>query len=153
MAWMSDSPPAQGSPDLGAHLEALGRVLGSREAEHAAAFEAARARLERLRAQVAQAVERFHAAARAAGAPHLRVEVGEIRVDDKHLRALEFDLVRGRHKAVVTARSRGDVTLVGPFRVGKKEGPCRSFAADAAEELEPALAGFLARFVEEAAAP
>jgi hypothetical protein len=37
--------------------------------------------------------------------------------------------------------------------VGKTEGPCRSFGEDAAEELEVALADFLARFVEEAAAP
>jgi hypothetical protein len=150
---MSESPHPEASADLNARLEALGRVLGSREAEHAAAFGAARARIQWLHAQVAEAVERFHAAARAAGAPHLRVELTEIRVDDKHLRALEFDLVRGSHKAVVTARSRGDVTLVGPFRVGKAEGPCRSFAADAAEKLESALADFLESFLEEAAAP
>jgi hypothetical protein len=134
-------------------MEALGRALGSRESEHAAALEAARKRIGRLRERVVEAFERFHTAARAAGAPHLRVELSEIRVNDKHLRALEFELVRGRHKAVVTAKSRGDITLVGPFRVGKTEGPCRSFGEDAAEELEVALADFLARFVEEAAAP
>ena len=150
---MSESPHPEASADLSARLETLGRVLGSREAEHAAAFGAARARIQSLHARVAEAVERFHAAARAAGAPHLRVELTEIRVDDKHLRALDFDLLRGRHKAVVTARSRGDVTLVGPFGAGKAEGPCRSFAADATEELEPALANFLERFLEEAAAP
>jgi hypothetical protein len=150
---MSNPLRPQAFADLGARLEALGRALGSREAEHTAAFEAARARIEWLHALVAEAVERFHAAVRAAGAPHLCVELTEIRVDDKHLRALEFDLVRGRHKAVVTAKSRGDVTLVGPFQVGKVEGPCRSFAADAAEELESALADFLESFLEEAAAP
>jgi hypothetical protein len=149
---MSEPPHSEASPDLGARLEVLGRSIGSREAEHAAAFEAARARIERLHAQVAGAVERFHAAARA-GAPHLRVELTGIRVDDKHLRALEFDLVRGRHRAVVTSKSRGDVTLVGPFRVGKTEGPCRSFTADATEALESALAAFLERFLEEATAP
>ena len=150
---MSESPHPEVFADLGARLEALGRTLGSREAEHAAAFGAARARIQGLHARVAEAVERFHTTARAAGAPQLRVELTEIRVDDKHLRALEFDLLRGRHKAVVTARSRGDVTLVGPFRTGKAEGPCRSFAADATEELESALADFLESFLEEAAAP
>jgi hypothetical protein len=124
---MSDPPRPEASADLGARLEALGRALGSREAEHAAA--------------------------RAAGAPHLRVELSEIRVDDKHLRALEFDLVRGRHGAVVRARSHGDVRLEGPLRVGKTEGPCRSFAGDAAQKLESALADLLERFLEEAAAP
>jgi hypothetical protein len=151
--WMSEPPNTEAPPDLGARLEALGRALGSREAEHADAFEVARDRIERLHAQVAGAVERFHAAARAAGAPHLRVELTGIRVDDKHLRALEFDLVRGHHKAVVTAKSRGDITLVGPFRVGKAEGPCRSFAAAAEQELGSALVAFLGNFLEEAAAP
>lgn len=150
---MPDFPPSQAAVDLGAHLETLGRSIGAREAEHAAGFEAARARIERLHGLVTGAVERFHAAAWASGAPHLRIEVTEIRVDDKHLRAHEFDLVRGRHKAVVTAKSRGDVTLVGPFRVGKAEGPCRSFDADAEAELESALVSFLVSFLEEAAAP
>lgn len=150
---MSEAAHAEASTDLGARLEALGHSLGLREAEHAAALEAARARIERLRAQVVGAVERFHAAARVVGAPQLRVEVTGIRVDDKHLRALEFDLLRGRHKAVVTAKSCGDLTLVGPFRVGKTEGPCRSFAADAAMELESSLAEFLESFLEQAATP
>jgi hypothetical protein len=40
MARMSPPPRTQGSPDLGARLEALERALGSRESEHAAALEA-----------------------------------------------------------------------------------------------------------------
>jgi hypothetical protein len=81
------------------------------------------------------------------------VEVGELRVDDKHLRAMEFELRRGRHRAIVTAKSRGEVTLVGPFRAGKAEGPCKSFPFEAPEELRRALGDFLERFVEEAATP
>lgn len=150
---MSESPRPEPSHDLGARLEALGRAIGEREAAHGAALEAARARIEGLREQVARAVDCFHAATAAAGAPHLRVHVGEIRSDDKHLRAVEFDLVRGRHKAVVTAKSRGQVTLVGPFQVGKAEGPCLSFPFDAGEELERALGSFLEKFLEQAAAP
>ncbi|MEN8182314.1 MAG: hypothetical protein ABFS46_07245, partial [Myxococcota bacterium] len=62
-------------------------------------------------------------------------------------------LRRGRHQAIVTVKSRGEVTLVGPFRSGKTEGPCRSFPYDAEEELHKALGDFLERFLEEAATP
>lgn len=145
-------PPASTS-DLGDRLAALGRTLGEREAAHEAGLDRARAAAARMREQVCAALERFHASAAEAGAPHLRIAVSEVRVDDKHLRAVEFDLLRGRHKAIVVAKARGDVTLVGPFHIGKDEGPCRSFPADAATELDEGLAGFLERFVEEAATP
>ena len=147
--------PAPNSPDAdwSARFEALGRELGEREAEHGAALERARGFAEKLRDQVAAALERFHAAAAGAGAPHLRVDVSPIRIDDKHLRAVEFNLVRGRHKAVIVAKARGDVTLVGPFHVGKNEGPCKSFPMESEAELQQALGDFLARLAEEAAAP
>ena len=148
---MSVAPPPEA--DLGSRLEALGRTLGAREAEHRASLDAARARAEGLRAQITAALERFHRAAAEAGAPHLQVALSEIRPDDKHLRAIEFDLSRGRHKAIVTAKSRGDVTLVGPFRSGNNEGPCLTFPLDAGEELADALGAFLVRFLEEAATP
>jgi hypothetical protein len=45
------------------------------------------------------------------------------------------------------------VTLVGPFRTGKPEGPCKTFPWDAREELDAALGDFLERFLEEAATP
>lgn len=145
--------PAPCADDLGQRLAALGRQLGEREAAHLAGMAAARRCAESLRECVAEALERFHAAAAAAGAPHLRVELGPVRVDDKHLRSVEFDLQRGRHKAIVTAKGRGDVTLVGPFHVGKTEGPCRSFPIEAQDELRGALVPFLERFLEEAATP
>lgn len=150
---MPQSPQARPEPDLGERLAHLGRTLGEREAAHRAELEAARACAERVRGDVADALARFHAAAESAGAPHLRVSLSEIRIDDKHLRAVEFDLERGRHKAVVVAKSRGELTLVGPFRVGKPEGPCRSFPFDARPEIEQALADFLESFLEEAATP
>ncbi len=146
---MPEEPPS----DLGERLEALGRALGAREAEHRAALDQARACAEKLRSDVAAALERFHEAAAAAGAPQLRIELSDTRVDDKHLRSVEFDLLRGRHKAIVTAKGRGEVTLVGPFRMGKTEGPCLSFPFDAEAELRAALATFLERFLEEAATP
>lgn len=152
---MADAPGSVSSSGsgLGSRLAQLGRSLGEREAEHREGLDAARSCAEQLRGLVLAALERFHWAAAEAGAPHLRIGVGEVRVDDKHLRAVEFDLQRGRYKAIVTAKSRGEVTLVGPFRVGKPEGPCLSFPFDAEAELSGALEDFLARFVEEAATP
>ncbi len=142
------------APDpLSSRLAVLGRELGAREAAHGPALDRARSFADRLRGQVTAALEHFHAAARDAGAPHLRVEVGPVRADDKHLRAVEFDLLRGRYKAVVVAKARGDVTLVGPFHVGKDEGPCKSFPMEAEAELSQALGDFLARFLAEAASP
>ena len=99
------------------------------------------------------AVAAFHAAAEASGAPHLRVDVGPTRLDEKHVRAIEFEVRRGRHAGVVTVKARGDVTLVGPFRTGKTEGPCRTFPWDAEAEIRKALGDFLERFLEEAATP
>ena len=145
--------PEDPRSDLGERLEALGRTLGAREAEHRAGLDQARACAEKLHSEVAAALERFHRAAAAAGAPHLRIELSDTRVDDKHLRSVEFDLQRGRHKAIVTAKGRGEVTLVGPFRTGKTEGPCLSFPIDAEAELRAALVSFLERFLEEAATP
>jgi hypothetical protein len=139
--------------DLSARLDALGVTLGAREAAHADDLDEARRQIDRLRVEVASALACFHAAAARCGAPHLQVELSDVRTDDKHLRSLEFNLIRGRHKAIVTAKSRGDITLVGPFHVGKTEGPCQSFAFHAQEELAAALGDFMETFLEEAASP
>lgn len=147
------SPPPARSRPLVESLAALGRSLGEREAEHRDALEAARKAAERWRAVVAEALAAFSDAAASAGAPQLQVEPSPLRVDDKHLRAWQFDLRRGRHAAIVTVKSRGEVTLVGPFREGKVEGPCLTFPWDAEEELHDALGEFLERFLEEAATP
>jgi hypothetical protein len=138
---------------LGERLEALGRELGQREAAFAEGLQEARVRAGELRADVAAALDRFHAAAGRAGARHLSLEVSAVRVDDKHLRSCEFELSRGHHRAIVTVKSRGEVTLVGPFRLGKKEGPCRSFPLSPSGEFAVAFEGFLASFVAAAASP
>lgn len=138
---------------LGERLEELGRELGEREAAHGEGIGQARARAEELRTRVADAVTRFHAAARKAGAPHLELRVSPVRVDDKHVRSCEFELGRGRHRAIVTVKSRGEVTLVGPFRAGKTEGPCRSFPLAPSVEFDAALESFVCSFVEDAATP
>lgn len=144
---------ARGPASLRSRLADAGRRLGSREAEHGTALSEARLRAAKLHSAVADAVAGFNDGARAAGAPHLVLEVGEPRVDDKHLRAVEFELRRGRHRAIVTVKSRGEVTLVGPFKAGKQEGPCQTFPWGSDADLQRALGDFLERFAEEAATP
>jgi len=146
-------PEAHSRVDLRDRLAAAGTLLGTREASHRAALDEARQRCDALRVLVLEALEAFHATAAAAGAPHLRVDVTPVRLDEKHVRAIEFEVRRGRHAGVVTVKSRGDVTLVGPFRTGKTEGPCRTFPWDAKDDICVALGDFLLRFLEEAATP
>ena len=150
---MAPSPSPDASPDLGSRLARLGRTLGEREAAHREALERARRCAKSLHADVAVALDRFHASVAEAGASHLRVELGDVHLDDKHLRAVEFDLTRGRHKAIIVAKAQGELTLVGPFKVGKVEGPCLSFPFGAEDEIRAALGSFLERFLEEAATP
>ena len=138
---------------LGERLEALGRELGEREAAFAEGLQEARARAEELRTDVADALTRFHAAAEKAGARHLSMSVSAVRLDDKHVRSCEFELSRGHHRAIVTVKSCGEVTLVGPFQAGKEEGPCRSFPLAPSDEFAAAFEDFLASFVEDAATP
>ncbi len=134
-------------------LSRLGKRLGQREAEHAADLAAAQEHAHALHQLVSEGLEAFHAAATESGAGHLQVTLSQVRTDDKHLRAVEFDLTRGRHRAIITVKSKGQVTLVGPFHQGKTEGPCKSFPFDAEAELAPALESFLESFLEEAATP
>lgn len=147
--------PATFPPDpLRERLAAAGRALGAREAPHRAALDEASARCRALHGRVRAALEAFAAAAAAAGAPHLALTVSEPRLDDKHVRASEFQVGRGRHVGIVVVKAKREVTLVGPFRAGQQEGPCRSLSFDApAAELDAALAEFLERLVEEAATP
>jgi len=134
-------------------LSELGRTIGERESSHRPGITRARHCIDGLRDRVEKGLDAFHIAVSKAGAPHLEVTLSEIRTDDKHLRSIEFELVRGRYKAIVTGKSRGEITLVGPFRVGKTEGPCRTFPVEATDEIDAALATFLEEFLEEAATP
>lgn len=147
------APDASRAPSLRDRLAAVGSAIGAREAAHTAGLSEARRIAGGLRDLVAQGLAGFEEAVTRAGAPHLTVDVGEIRLDEKHVRAYEFELARGRHRAIVTVKSRGEVTLVGPFRTGKPEGPCKTFPWDARDELDAALGDFLERFLEEASTP
>jgi hypothetical protein len=146
-------PDARSQLHLRDRLAAAGTLLGEREAAHRAGLDEAQQRCEALRVLVLDALDAFHASAAAAGAAHLRVDVTPVRLDEKHVRAIEFEVRRGRHAGVVTVKSRGDVTLVGPFRTGKTEGPCRTFPWDSKDDICSALGDFLLRFLDEAATP
>jgi hypothetical protein len=139
--------------DLRERLAAKGRTLGERESPYRPALEEARVRCEALHRQTRAALEAFRDAAARAGAPHLALELSPPRLDEKHVRAVEFEVRRGRHVGLVVVKARGDVTFVGPFRTGKAEGPCRSLPADDPGAVEHALGEFLEQVAEEAATP
>ncbi len=138
--------------ELNDRIKAIAQDVVKREAAHCEAIDLARSKAEELQGRVESAMSLFNAAV-VETAPYLQVAVSPTRVDDKHLHAVEFNLERGRHRAVVTVKSKGVVTLVGPFRAGKKEGPCLSFPIDASDDIDDALGDFLERFLEEAATP
>lgn len=138
---------------LSDRLARVGQDLGAREAGHREAIAEAWRRAQSLRAEVGVALEAFVKAASQAGAPQLAVQLGETRTDEKHLRSVQFDLARGRTRAIVTVKSRGEATLVGPFHAGKPEGPCKTFLYGAEDELHAALGDFLEKFLMEAANP
>ena len=138
---------------LSNRMAQLGKALGEREAVHRDAITEAWRRAGTLRLEVAAALGAFAREASQAGAAQLEVQLGDVRTDDKHIRSVQFDLARGRSRAVVTVKSRGEVTLVGPFHAGKAEGPCKSFPYGADDELRAALGDFLEKFIAEAANP
>jgi hypothetical protein len=150
---MQDGVPPPDAADLRGRLAVAGRALGARESVNREALAEATRRAEALRGVVSDALDAFHSAVSEAGAPHLRVELGPVRLDAKHVRAIEFEVRRGRHAGIITVKSRGDVTLVGPFRTGKTEGPCRTFPWDADADIRKALGDFLELFLDEAATP
>ena len=148
------APPSAGpSDDLRVRLEALGRELGRREAAEAAALADAWRHAEAVRARVADALGGLHDGLAAAGASHLRLQLGPLRLDEKHVRAVQFEVARGRTQLLVTVKSRGEVVLVGPFRTGKEEGPCQRVPWDDQDALSKALLERLAKLAEEALAP
>ncbi len=135
---------------LAAQLEKLGKSLGEREGVHAQRLEHVRERASELYERVRLGLEGFHRGSREAGAPHLVVELSAPRIDDKRIRSVQFDLSRGCHRMIVTAKSKGEVTLVGPFKVGKQEGPCKRIPLDDDAAIDAALGEVLAEFLDTA---
>lgn len=138
--------------NLNARIQAIAEGVVEREKSHAEAVAQARSKAEELHGVVASAIDRFNETV-SDRVPELHVEVSAPRIDDKHIHAVEFELGRGRHRAIVTVKSKGEVTLVGPFRTGKKEGPCRSFPVAANDDIQDAMGDFLERFLQEAVSP
>lgn len=133
-------------------LAELGRQLIERERNHSTDLKQAFEYANKVHARLASALEGFHALI-LPEAPQLAIELGGPRIDEKHLHAVQFDLRRGRHRAIFTIKSRGEITMVGPFREGKTEGPCRSFPLTAEAEIEAALEELVLSFVQEAVRP
>ena len=133
-------------------LTELGRRLVDREAAQADQRARAHRVAVSLHRRAERALKAYHDTV-LPSMPALCVRLSEPRVDDKHLHAVEFDLERGSHRAIVTVKHREEVTLVGPFRLGKTEGPCLSFPVAAESEIEKALDQFLYAFIEAAVSP
>lgn len=138
---------------LDERMNEAGRRLGEREAPHADSLEAAASHARALHVKVQNALRRFHEASRQSGAGHLIITVSEPQLDAKHVRAFQFEVSRGRARAIVTVKTRGEVTLVGPFRAGAPEKPCRTLSLEAEAEIEDALGDLLENFLEEATRP
>lgn len=131
-------------------MNEAGTRFGQREAEHADALSAVRGHARTLHAKVRKALDGFEQAAAEAGSPHLKIVLSDPELDAKHIRAVQFEIARGRTRAIVTAKSRGDVTLVGPFDHGKPEKPCRSLSLDDPGPIEEALGDLLEQFLDQA---
>lgn len=145
-------PPEQVAA-LRARLDAAGRTLGERELSHRKALAEAERRARLLHGAVGDAIASFQSGLAAAGGPPVSFTVCEPRLDDKHVRSFQVELRRGRHVALVVLKSRGDVTLVGPFHAGKTEGPCQTIPWESQPELFERLGAFLEQFVDEALTP
>ncbi len=137
---------------LNERLEKLGQVLAERERDLSSDMDRAFGYAHKLHDRLASALDVFHAQVME-DAPQLALTLSEVEVDEKHLHSVQFQLERGRHRAVFIVKSRGEVTFVGPFRAGKTEGPCRSFSFNSADEIEKALEDFVVAFVDQAATP
>jgi hypothetical protein len=109
-------------------FEALARELAERDRAIGASLAEARSAAAELRRHAEHAVATFCAAARAQGAEHLtEIRVGPVEPDEKHVDCVQLRIARGRHELVCVADAEGRITLVGPFRRGKQEGPCADF--------------------------
>ncbi len=136
---------------LNERLKAIGEALRDREMGNAEALSVAWKRIEEIHGRVKDGLAGFESGAGDVG--HLAVSLSEPRVDDKHLHAVQFDVSRGRHRVIVTAKTKGVVTLVGPFRDGDTEGPCKRIDLDDDAAIDAGLEAVLADFLEAAFAP
>ena len=112
-------------------FSALAHELATRDRDLGPGLEDARQGARRLRAHAAGCIAEFAAAATSCWAPHLaEIEVGSVEPDEKHVDCIQFKVRRGRFEIVCVAKAKGKVTLVGPYKRGKSEKPCRDFALE-----------------------
>ena len=109
-------------------FEKLARELALRDRDLSESLRDAGAAAEERRTHALACIDAFAAAARAEGAEHLTdVAVGPLGTDAKHVDCASFTVARGRWKSVCVAKAapKAKVTLVGPFKKGQPEKPCR----------------------------
>jgi len=108
----------------------LAGSLAARDAELAGGLDAARAAAQEMHARLVAHATAFRDEVEARGAPHLgHVEVGPVEPDEKHVDAVQVRVWRGRWEIVYVAKACGEMTLVGPYRVGKSDQPpCNTLA-------------------------
>ncbi len=136
---------------LSERLEGIGAELREREDGERDKFERTWERAREIHARVEAGLAGF---ARGAGdVEHLAVELSTPRNDDKHLHAVQFDASRGRHRVIATVKAKGVVTLVGPFKDGDTEGPCKRIDLDDDAAIDAGLEAVLVDFLEVAFAP
>jgi hypothetical protein len=128
---------------LAEELAARDRLLVSR-------LEEVREAAVRLREVAAEAVDAFRRTVHAEGAQHLAdVEVSSVEPDEKHVDCVQVRIQRGRWEALVVAKAGGKVTLVGPFRRGKTEQPCRDFELSG-KQVEEGVEGLVDALIRQA---
>jgi hypothetical protein len=117
-----------------ARFEQLAAALADRDRGVSSSLESVRPALEGLRAKALGAIEAFVRVARAHGGAHLTdIELSAVESDEKHVDCLQFKVARGRWELTCVGKSRGVVTLVGPYRRGGPEKPCAHFPLPSAE--------------------
>ncbi len=135
-----------------ARFEQLAATLADRDRDVSESLGSVRPALEALRGQALGDIEAFVRVAREHGGAHLTdVAVGPVEWDEKHVDCLQFKVARGRWELTCVGKSRGVVTLVGPYRRGKPEKPCAEFPLPG-READAALEDRLLSLLREASA-
>ncbi|MDP6981051.1 MAG: hypothetical protein QF570_21020 [Myxococcota bacterium] len=129
-------------------LEGIGAGLREREEAEREKLEYAWKRAGEIHGRVEAGLAGF--ARGAGGVEHLAVELSAPRRDDKHFHAVQFDVSRGRHRVIATVKTKGVVTLVGPFKDGDTEGPCKRIDLDDDAAIDAGLEAVLADFLDTA---
>ena len=131
-------------------LVELAERLMQRDRDLAAPLEAVWEAARELREEAHAAVEAFRGVLLARGAGHLaRIEVGPVEPDEKHVDCVQFRIARGRWQALYVGKAAGKATLVGPFKLGHSEQPCRDFPLRG-PEVERGLEDLLLTLIEKA---